>query len=289
MDLQQIVSELIQKEMIKAMPAHIVQPSGGTVSKVYILNNKYVIKANRPREIKAESEFLQMYQAVSLLPNLLYVSPSYEYMVYSHIEGAVSDHSLQKRKVLKTLVVDVINHYTPDYKQQGWGWVDEPTNTWQAFLTNEVTEASHIIGSRLTVKEHEAVKKLVWEVCCGMSPYFIHGDLGFHNLIFKETHLNGVIDPAPIIGDPLYDLIYAFCSTPEALTRETFDEAASFLQVGNNKEPHQLYGNVLIGLYLRLATCLKHHPNDIEMYVKAWTEWLSILDAYCGSVKGKKL
>ena len=37
--------------------------------------------------------------------------------------------------------------------------------------------------------------------------------------------LHGVIDPLPVLGDPIYDLIYAFCSTPEDVTKETIDYA----------------------------------------------------------------
>ena len=47
----------------------------------------------------------------------------------------------------------------------------------------------------------------------------------FDNFIFRENRLYGVIDPLPSLGDPLYDLIYAFCSTPEDLTKEAIDYA----------------------------------------------------------------
>ena len=280
MDLQQIVGELMKMKIIKSIPTQVEQPTGGTVSKVYILDDTYVVKANCNQVTKAEYEFLQTYQTVTLLPRMLYVSPTYDYLVYLHIEGSIANESPAKRDVLKTVVVDLINHYTPNNDLRGWGWADAPTNTWQAFLLNEIVEAGILIGSRLKSNEHQFLRDLVQEMSFGANSYYIYGDLGFHNFIFFNKQLSGVIDPTPIIGEPLYDLIYAFCSTPEDLTKETFDDVVSFLRVGHKKDPYHLYGSVLIGLYLRLATCLKHHPKDIETYLKAWTYWRSIIDAY---------
>lgn len=80
-----------------------------------------------------------------------------------------------------------------------------------------------------------------------------------------------MIDPAPVIGPPLYDFIYAFFSSPDDLTKETFGEAARYLMT----EEKLLYEEVMIGLYIRLGTCMKHYPGDFEDYVKAWYDWKS--------------
>jgi hypothetical protein len=39
-----------------------------------------------------------------------------------------------------------------------------------------------------------------------------------------------------------------------------------------------LNGNVLIGLYLRLASCVKHHPADWTEYEKAWVYWKDVIN-----------
>nr|WP_239587430.1 phosphotransferase [Bacillus pakistanensis] len=46
-------------------------------------------------------------------------------------------------------------------------------------------------------------------------PFLLHGDCGVHNFVFKGGSLSGVIDPTPVLGEPLYDLLYAFCSITE--------------------------------------------------------------------------
>jgi len=64
-----------------------------------------------------------------------------------------------------------------------------------------------------------------------MEPFLLHGDCGVHNFIFNDNQLSGVIDPSPITGDPLYDFIYAFCSSPDELSKETIDLVVSYLKV----------------------------------------------------------
>ncbi|HDR6955064.1 MULTISPECIES: aminoglycoside phosphotransferase family protein [Bacillus cereus group] len=94
----------------------------------------------------------------------------------------------------------------------------------------------------------------------------------FHNFIFQENKLHGVIDPLPVLGDSIYDLIYAFCSTPEDLTKETIGYAMK--QCVFHKNDRDLYEEIVIGLYLRIDTCLRHHPKDLEDYLAAWRYWM---------------
>ncbi|WP_243450159.1 hypothetical protein [Neobacillus terrae] len=71
-------------------------------------------------------------------------------------------------------------------------------------------------------------------------------------------------------------MIYAFCSTPHALTKEVIDGAASLLIHGESGQ--ELYKEVVIGLYIRIATCIKHHPEDLEKYREAWNYWKMIIE-----------
>ncbi|MGQ0440744.1 aminoglycoside phosphotransferase family protein, partial [Bacillus sp. B-TM1] len=93
--------------------------------------------------------------------------------------------------------------------------------------------------------------------------------------LFYEIHTvssHGVIDPLPVLGDPIYDLIYAFCSTPEDVTKETIHYAMK--QCVFHKKESDLYEEIVIGLYLRIDTCLRHHPKDLEDYLAAWRYWM---------------
>jgi thiamine kinase-like enzyme len=179
--------------------------------------------------------------------------------------------------MLKVLVQGLLNNYKSSHNDFGWGWADQPVDTWQNFLMDEIIETKKILDSRLDIEEYNFVYNLIKKTTRVRKSYLLHGDCGVHNFIFNDGELFGVIDPTPVIGDPIYDLIYAFCSSPDDLTRETIDSAVSHLMIKKEKNIPFLYEEVIIGLYLRLGTCIKHHPHDFEEYLKAWYYWKDLI------------
>ena len=280
MDIKKIIIELKQNNIIHTEPTKIKQLYGGTVSELYLISSndfKYVVKLNSPQVIKSEAYFLNSYKETTLLPKLLFVEPSYKYIVYSFINGSTTYGRKNKKEMLKALALGLLNNYKSIPDVIGWGWADQTTDSWQSFLTDKILEVNKIIGSRLGINEHNFVFELVPKVKSEISPYLLHGDCGVHNFIFNEQQLSGVIDPTPVIGDPVYDLIYAFCSSPDDLTKETLDYAMSHLMVEGEVDKSFIYEKVMIGLYLRLGACVKHHPDDFEEYLKAWYYWEKVL------------
>jgi hypothetical protein len=284
MDIQEIIKELVNKKIIHSNTIEYKQLNGGTISNLYLLGNsdnaKYVVKLNEPQVLESEAYFLDFYKDVNLLPKLLYVGQSYNYIVYSFISGSTNYVRKNKKEILKALVQRLINNYKTVPHSVGWGWANEPTDSWQGFLLNRVIEANKILDSHLEKDDLNFVLELVKSPnrnSFNREPFLLHGDCGVHNFIFNEGQLCGVIDPTPVFGEPLYDLIYAFCSSPDDLTKETINSAASHLIIKGNKSEQLLYEEVLIGLYLRLATCIRHHPNDLEDYLKAWNYWKNII------------
>ncbi|MDR7071579.1 aminoglycoside phosphotransferase family protein [Fictibacillus barbaricus] len=277
MNIQEIIKDLTDKKMLQPNIQY-EQLNGGTTSKLYLCKDettKFVIKMNEPHVLEAESHFLNFYKKVSLLPRLVYVDPSFHYIVYSFIPGSVHYNRSKKNELLFDLVHDQINHYQPVSDSEGWGWADETVDSWQAFLEHRFMEASKTLESHLQKEDLDIVAKLVKSPnrkSTNKEPYLLHGDCGVHNFIFDDRKLCGVIDPTPVYGEPLYDLIYAFCSSPDDLTKETINTAVSHLK-NNSRDDKFLYEEVLIGLFLRIATCVRHHPDDLEEYLRAWSYW----------------
>ncbi|MGA4719771.1 phosphotransferase family protein [Fictibacillus nanhaiensis] len=281
MDIQEIISKLNKENKLSSEITVYKPLSGGTVSELYLLQTsggeKYALKVNNPKIIQSEVLYLRSYSHVEILPDLQFVEDTNKYFVYSFIEGSTTYNRGNKREILESLVHGLINHYKMATAFTGWGWADEPTLSWDSFLKNKTEEARLIIDTYVEKDDHHLVFDLIKKQKESKTrPYLLHGDLGVHNFIFANGQLTGIIDPCPVIGDPLYDLIYAFCSSPDDLTKETLDAAVNCLSVGGNHETSAIYENVLIGLYHRLATCKKHHPNDFEEYVKAWHYWKEI-------------
>ncbi|MGE7883626.1 aminoglycoside phosphotransferase family protein [Bacillus sp. NPDC094077] len=276
MDISVIAEQLVNEKVILHYPQNIKGLNGGTTSTVYLLDGQYVVKLNESEVIREEAYFLQFYKRNESFPMLLYKDPLNRYIVYSFLEGTTSYKPSHKRSILRKLVKEVINKYEIVPKASGWGWKGSQVQSWTEFLTANVREAHGNIRPYISDEEYRLVLKLANSPNRGTvinQPFLLHGDLGFHNFIFRENKLYGVIDPLPVVGDPIYDFIYAFCSTPEDLTKEAIDYAMK--QCVFHKKERDLYEEIVIGLYLRIDTCLRHHPKDLEDYLVAWCYWIN--------------
>lgn len=280
MDIDQIIVHLSQQGLLEAAPDRCERLYGGTVSELYLLHvkgRKYTVKQNVPPVVQSEAFFLKQYSHLDLLPNLLYTDPQYRFFVYTFVQGCTDAAGTLKKEVLKELVQSLLNHYRPAPPRSGWGWADEPSPSWRHFILAELKDAQSIIDTRLDLFHYRNVLHLA-EREQKSQPFLLHGDCGFHNMIFLDGHLNGIIDPSPAIGSPLFDLVYAFCSTAEDLSKKTFDYAAGHLKFVDEVSPSDRYSEVLIGLYIRLARAYKHHPSDVDAYLKAWHYWSDIVN-----------
>ncbi|HDV8362995.1 TPA: phosphotransferase [Bacillus cereus] len=275
MDISIITAQLVKEKVISHYPNSVKVLNGGTTSTIYLLDEQYVVKLNESDVIREEAYFLQFYKKDELFPKLFYKEPLNRYIVYSFLEGTTFCKLGHKRSVLCKLVKEVINKYEVATEIDGWGWKENLVQSWNEFLTTNVMEAHQNVRRYISEEEYRTVFKLANSPSRGTGihqPFLLHGDLGFHNFIFQENKLHGVIDPLPVLGDPIYDLIYAFCSTPEDLTKEMIGYAMK--QCVFHKNDRDLYEEIVIGLYLRIDTCLRHHPKDLEGYLAAWRYWM---------------
>ncbi|WP_409253365.1 aminoglycoside phosphotransferase family protein [Bacillus sp. SCS-153A] len=279
MNAVQKTKELIAKKVLPQGTEVLRRLQGGTVSELYLLgiegSPRYVIKANVPEVIESEASFLKFYEGTGILPELLYKDPDDQYLVYPYVKGETAHRLDNKRFILETVVKGFINRYKETDCLKGWGWVDEPVPTWEDFILNRVEEAKQTLAGHLKESDDELIGKLMKESSLNGSntAYLLHGDCGVHNFLIENGELSGIIDPAPVIGPPLYDLLYAFCSSPEDLSAETILYCWGLLEFKSSLTDVELYREVLIILYIRLATCLRHHPQDFNEYRKAWAYW----------------
>ncbi|MCP3740304.1 aminoglycoside phosphotransferase family protein [Rossellomorea sp. BNER] len=275
MDISDIIKTMQDKGLVDRNDLECESLSGGTTSQLYLVNQKYVIKINEPNVLEAESVFLQFYKNVPLLPLLIFVDPSYQYIVYEFIPGSTTYSRKNKSEILHLVVRNIINHYQSVPGTNGWGWKDELSTSWQNFLLEGIMESKIILEQHLDFEDLKLVQRLAESSnrIPSKGPYLLHGDCGVHNFVFKDGCLSGVIDPTPVLGDPLYDLLYAFCSSPNELTKETIDSVIPTLKVGEYKCGKVLYEYLVIVLFMRLATCLRHHADDFEEYLYAWDYW----------------
>ncbi len=275
--LQTIVDDLLAKKILPKSFRYWSELKGGTDSTVGIIGSpdsslKYVVKLNRPEQIASENTFYELYHGIALLPKVTYVDPGYRYFLYRYVPGATSYVRGTKETLMHELIERVIRYYVPPTSETQFPWVEDPERA-----KEDLDYARSIIATRLAEDDHHLVAELLARRRARIDRdrlYVLHGDFGVHNFLFEQGTLSGVIDPIPSLGRPLYDLLYAFCSSPDDLHRSVLVSAVE--RMGGNETIHEsdLVDDTIIALYMRLSTCLRHHPNDWHEYLKAWNEWV---------------
>lgn len=261
-------SHKIPSKIVAGKPLH-----GGTASRVWLLTDEeqhqYVLKQNP--EVNEEVAYLEAYQSIDLLPNVLFFEREQQFYVYEYLSGSIQKSIRNKQEMLIELVRKLWLHVvvvTPT----NWGWASQPVNDWSAFLLAEINEAKPINNQFLPQEAYTIVAQLAKNQRRQTQAYLLHGDCGIHNLLQIDNQVVAVIDPQTLYGDRLFELVATFCSSPEQLTEGTLRPAVELLLGEYQKE--EVVEAVLIGLYLRIYRCYWHHREDLPQYLLAWGNWL---------------
>lgn len=275
MMLQEIVKEIAQKGILPHSDYHWRELKGGTQSTVGVIGTSaepemYVLKSNAPELIAAESRFYQLYNAIPLLPKVKYVDPEFRFMIYNHVPGKTSYPRGTKQTLLSDLANHMMQHYVQPEFPEHYEWVEDPSR-----VQRDIDYTRSVIGSRLAEEDHDFVKEIVKRRSKRVVKeklVVLHGDFGVHNFLFENGSLSGIIDPIPVVGRSLYDLLYAFCSSPDDLHLSVLLSAVEKLNAGPI-QTLELVEDTVTALYLRIGTCLVHHPDDLPEYLNAWDCW----------------
>lgn len=239
----------------------------GVSSRVLLLNNTYLIKQSTPFAIKAEIQFLSLNPSPKM-QKIIYYDPSYRFAVYEFIHGDI----MKTVDDIDDFLYNVLN-ITKNYKtfnHYGFGYLYEEEKSWENFLLSEIEH------SYPTLVSYIPDKSMVKEQINIISNYkfskkLIHGDFGTHNFIKVNGKFAGVIDPMPIIGDSLYDTLFAIVSNASVISKINLPTIYNMIS-----EPYDKIKSMLIVvLYSRIARCLKYHKQDIDIYMHFWNTLIS--------------
>ncbi|MBP0725236.1 hypothetical protein J5Y03_08545 [Bacillus sp. RG28] len=278
-NIQEIIQILHNKKLINREYDNFKQFNGTTDSVIgVLLNNEgepsVIVKTDDSQYINLVENFMNEYQSISLFPKFVYADSDKGFLVYDFQNGSGDFKRENKKKIINQLATKVLSQLKPVSDISQWGNLDTPFSSWFDFQEERITYSRNTIGDILSEKEFKMVMEIVNRLCTTQNykPYLLHGDCGFHNFLFNESSdLVGVIDPIPTIGPVIHELSFAFCSSPELLNMETIVEAAKILDCAQS-----LKEEVIVNLYCRIGTCIKHHPADLPMYLEAWKEWKSV-------------
>ena len=241
----------------------------GASSKVMLLNGKYLIKQNTKETLKAEIEFLKGINenlAISdFFQKIEYINSDFEFVVYDFIEGSIMKNPNNVKGIEEKLLIITSNYL--DYNKDGFGYLGEGTSSWEEFLKQEIEDSSenikdYIENSNQAISAVEALRKYEFD------KKLLHGDFGTHNFVERDGLFIGVIDPMPVIGDKLYDLLFAICSNVSILQKYSLEDIYGLVEEPKEK----VKALFTVVLYSRISRCLKYHPKDINIYMNYWKE-----------------
>ncbi|WP_246054243.1 hypothetical protein [Paenibacillus anaericanus] len=281
----QEINELFQSHQINDEIVGVQRLSGTTSGLVLRLestqDNKYILKFDDPSQIQLVQKLLETYQNSELLPKILLTAQDSSYFVYTFIDGTTHFNRGLKKSWLTLLVKNLFNKYVHYQENDIWGRIEYPRKTWKEFNQISIEEARINIGNILPLDDYNFVnskaKKIFDNDIDQGEKFLLHGDTGVHNFVYNQSTLIGVIDPSPMVGPIIYDFLYAFCSSPDDINIETLFSSFEFLEQGHI-EKSRLIEEALIHLYCRIGLSVKHHPDDLPEYLKAWNEWKQLCE-----------
>ncbi|WP_409344312.1 phosphotransferase [Paenibacillus sp. MBLB4367] len=282
--IREIVSELQVKGVIEYNEYVISERKGTTDGSVYVLaangEPKYVLKLDSPQQIAMAERFYFAYSGTDLLPKLLHSNSAEALLLYEYLAGETHYNRGPKNEWLPLLVEGLLNHYQKVPAEEEWGRLQIPRQSWREFHERSVEGWRSRAGELLPAEDLEWVQALVANITADdEEKLLLHGDTGVHNFVFRSLRLKGVIDPSPMIGPARYDLLYAFCSSPDDLSLETLLAAYKLLR-HEHVETSRLIEETAIQLYCRIGICSLHHPHDLPGYLQAWDYWKGLLSRH---------
>jgi aminoglycoside phosphotransferase len=284
--IKEVINSLIHQGLFKKDDIEVKGLKSGTTNGILytLFINKmpvYVIKIDQPKVITSTEDFLLAYKDVKLLPDVLYTDSNKEFIVYSYISGETHFNRGSKIEWMTILIDQLFNNYQKVDQSSSWGRVNGiQRETWSDFNQSSLEYAKENIGDFFSTDEHKRVELLVNKLNTYENheeKYYLHGDAGVHNFVYKNNELKGVIDPSPLIGPKIYDFTYAFCSSPDSLNITTLLSLFTLLIVDGSITEERLVDEVLFQLYTRIGVCIKVHPHDLSEYMTAWKEWREYL------------
>ncbi len=202
-----ILEDIINKLNIKIDNINTFK-DGTTDSLVFSINNKYLIKTMNIEEIERYKIFFNLYKDNKYFQKIIYINENLNYICFEFIKGnRFQDITYDYVKAIDE-IFNIINSYK-EYDSDFYGYLDYKVNTPYEFLLSEINYAKEKIEFINLDKVYKALDNIK---DYNYSKYLLHGDFGIHNFIVSNNKIR-VIDPMPMVFDPLYDFYFACLSS----------------------------------------------------------------------------
>ena len=232
---------------------------GATNSLVFSINNKYLIKTMNNSELKIQKEFFDYYLDNPFFQKIIYLNDKLNYICFKFIEGNKFkniNYDIKK-------IIDEIYNITKSYKKidvDYYGYLDYKVKIPYEFLLSEIEYASSKIPN---INKDKVYESLDIVKNYQIAKYLLHGDFGVHNFLFSNDKLK-VIDPMPLVFDPLYDFYFAVLSSNFLFN--DMDDIYKYY----DRDLIYKKNLLLIVFYIRMSRAYVYDKEHFEDYLKIY-------------------
>lgn len=229
----------------------------GTLSKVFLLNEKYILKIADFIFIKREIIYFKNNKS-DYNEKLIYKDYKNRFIVYKYIKGnEIKELTKESADSNLEIIINMTKNYKKTYRKK-FGYIYEGYNSWYDFLESEIEFNHDYLPEEFKKTQEVKVYKALENIKnAKIDVRYIHGDLGVHNIIFNDQKIKGIIDPTTMIGDYRYDIIYFIFSSSKIEKHINYRNLVNLL----GKDVINL---IVILLYSRISKLYKYSSNDDE-------------------------
>ena len=229
----------------------------GTLSKVFLLNKKYILKIADLIFIKRELIYFKN-NSSRYNEKLIYKDYKNRFIVYEYIKGnEIKEMTKENFNNNLEIIINMAKNYKKTYRKR-YGYIYEDYNSWYDFLKSEIEFNHNYLPEEFKRSQEVKVYKALNNIKNSrIDARYLHGDLGVHNIIFNDEKIKGIIDPTTVIGDYRYDIIYFIFSSSKIEKYIDYQKLITLL----GKDVMNL---VIILLYSRISKLYKYNSNDTE-------------------------
>lgn len=254
--IDNIIKDLEEKLDIYINKDNIKYFNDGVSGSIVFKYDKYLVKTTDIKELDAYLEFFNLYKE-DYFQKIICYNKELLYICFSFIEGDLFKYSFVEPTSFVEQVYNICSNYK-EYNYDAYGYLEEDKMSFIDFLKEEsYREEDKIdIDYSLLFNSYKIIEKN------NAPKYLIHGDFGTHNFIVNNKKIY-VIDPIPLVGDPLYDFYFSIFTNTNIFIDLDVDYILSFFDDRDYEYKRAL---MIICFFIRLRRSSKYDPENIPIY-----------------------
>jgi len=259
--MEKILINLEKKLKIKVK--HIEKYHDGTTNAlVFCVNNTYLIKKMSRKELNTQILFFDFYKDNNYFQKIVYVNKRLCFICFRYLNGILFN---KNKQINKLKIIDEIYSIVKSYKKVNnnfYGYLEYPKISAIDFLKSEIEYAKEKL-KKLNIDDSKVYIALNKFKNIKIDKYLLHGDFGVHNFLINNKYLR-VIDPMPLVFDPLYDFYFAILSSNLLFVD------LSYIFKYFNHDLNYKKNLLLIVFYIRMSRAYLYDVDHFKDYLRIY-------------------